>query len=86
MFKDLTDHEKIYPQELRDMLIHYFKKMSAQHRVLEGKEDIYADIFISTYFGFFIQQLEQDIQLVLTQKEDFIETCTHIFMRGISPT
>ncbi|KAE9715302.1 TetR/AcrR family transcriptional regulator, partial [Escherichia coli] len=67
------------------MLIQYFKKMGAKHHVLKGNEDIYADIFISTYFGFFIQQLEQDFQLVLTQKEDFIETCTHIFMRGISP-
>ncbi|MGM0970451.1 MAG: TetR/AcrR family transcriptional regulator [Bacillota bacterium] len=85
MFKDLTSHEKIYPQELREMLIQYFKKMSAQHHVLKGKEDIYADIFISTYFGFFIQQLEQDFQLVLTQKDNFIETYTHIFMRGISP-
>lgn len=85
MFKDLTSHEKIYPQELREMLIQYFKKMSAQHHVLKGKEDIYADIFISTYFGFFIQQLEQDFQLVSTQKDDFIETYTHIFMRGISP-
>lgn len=62
-----------------------FQKMSAQHHLLNGKEDIYADIFISTYFGFFIQQLEQDFQLVLTQKDDFIETYTHIFMRGISP-
>ncbi|MEH7729983.1 TetR/AcrR family transcriptional regulator [Bacillus safensis] len=85
MFKDLTSHEKIYPQELREMLIQYFKKMGAEHHVLKGNEDIYADIFISTYFGFFIQQLEQDFQLVLTQKEDFIEICTHIFMRGISP-
>ena len=43
--------------------------MGAQHHVLKGNEDIYADIFISTYFGFFIQQLEQDFQLVLTQKK-----------------
>ena len=85
MYKDLTSHEKIYPQELREMLIQYFKKMGSQYRVLKEKEDIYADIFLSTYFGFFIQQLEQDFRLVLTPKEDFIETCTHIFMRGISP-
>ncbi|BBP92547.1 hypothetical protein BsIDN1_61650 [Bacillus safensis] len=71
MFKDLTSHEKIYPQELREMLIQYFKKkMGAEHHVLKGNEDIYADIFISTYFGFFfIQQLEQDFQLVLTKKK-----------------
>ncbi|MGE6630186.1 TetR/AcrR family transcriptional regulator [Bacillus sp. NPDC077027] len=86
MFKDLTNHEKIYPQELREMLIQYFKTMSEKNIVLKGHEDIYADIFISTYFGYFVQQLEKDIRLVLTNKDDLIEQCTQIFMRGISPT
>lgn len=84
-FPELEQEITHVPQQIKNDLVHYFRKMKEKGKLIETDLETQAWVFIWINFSYFLNRVRNKMRITTLSEEEFLKHSIHVFARGLTP-